>query len=142
MPNRKSGVASIMEDLHDTMHDPAMDEAYHKQVKSMSDKHPTEIRCPEQCLMFQQIMDQMYKTHLAKNQDYSPYNINATGRVGLVTRLWDKMARLMSLEGFDIKTGEYTGPKDAVNESVEDTLLDLANYAIIARIHRAGKWGK
>lgn len=30
----------------------------------------------------------------------------------------------------------------AVNESVEDTLLDLMNYANILSTLRAGKWGK
>lgn len=65
-----------------------------------------------------------------------------TGFVGLLTRIWDKTARLMSLGGFDIGTGKYTMEKEAKNESIEDTLIDLANYAIIALIYRRGKWGK
>jgi hypothetical protein len=48
----------------------------------------------------------------------------------------------MNLSGFDIRTGEYTEPKEAKNESVDDTLLDLANYAIIALLVRKGKWGQ
>lgn len=48
----------------------------------------------------------------------------------------------MNLMGFDIGTGEFTNPKDPKNESIDDTLLDLANYAIITMILRKGKWGK
>ena len=105
--------------------------------------HPTEEKYPEQCAAFKAITSGMYRVHLDKNADYSPYNINATGEIGVITRIWDKVARLMSLSGFDIGTGEYKKPETApLNESIEDTLLDLANYAIIAKIHREGKWGK
>ena len=104
--------------------------------------HITEAKCPEQVAEFRKIVDEMYYVHLQKNADYSPYNINGTGAVGLATRLWDKAARFMSLSGFDIGTGEYTAEKEAKNESIEDTLIDMANYAIIALIHRRNKWGK
>jgi len=104
--------------------------------------HPTEKMAPEQCKMFREVIERMYSTHLDKNQDYSKYNILATGFHGVVTRIWDKTARLMSLAGFNIGTGEYTGEKSAKNESIEDTLIDLANYAVIALILRRNKWGK
>ena len=136
------GAASIREDMQDTMHDPAMDDVHRKEIEINAKKHPTEIRCPEQCLEFRRILEEMYRTHLDKNQDYSPYNIGATGEVGLTTRLWDKMARLMSLMGFNIHTGAYTGAQAAKGESVDDTLVDLGVYSIIHRIYRAGKWGK
>jgi hypothetical protein len=60
-----------------------------------------------------------------------------------VVRLWDKMARLLSLEGFNIEVKflGYTGPKAARNESLDDTLIDLANYAIILKLLREGNWG-
>ena len=89
-----------------------------------------------------EIIQKLYNVHLDKNLDYSPHNITATGEVGLTTRLWDKMARLMNLQGFDISTGKFSGQKEAKNESIDDTLVDLANYAIIALIYRSGKWGK
>lgn len=104
--------------------------------------HPTEQKCPEQCEEFRKIIETMYQLHLQKNADYSPHNVLATGFLGLVTRVWDKTARLMNLTGFDIGSGKYLGPKTATNESLEDTLLDLANYAIIGLILRRGKWGK
>ena len=104
--------------------------------------HITEQKCPNQTQEFKAILKRMYDVHLDKNADYSPQNILGTGMVGLTTRMWDKMARLMSLEGFNIATGEYKGEREAKNESVDDTLLDLANYAVIALIYRQGKWGK
>lgn len=104
--------------------------------------HPTEKRFPEQCAEFKRITERMYQLHLDKNADYSPYNVLATGNVGVITRLWDKMARLMSLTGFDIGTGKLNPSKEPKNESVEDSLFDMANYAIIAQILRKGKWGK
>jgi hypothetical protein len=48
----------------------------------------------------------------------------------------------MNLYGFDITTGEFKGKKSPKNESIEDNLLDLANYAIIALVLQRGKWGK
>lgn len=104
--------------------------------------HPIEVKSPEQCKEFRRIIEEMYQVMLQKNQDYSPMNILGTGTVGVTTRIWDKVARLMNLSGFDIRTGEYTEPKEAKNESIDDTLLDLANYAIIALLVRKGKWGK
>lgn len=104
--------------------------------------HITEVRFPEQCAEFKSILDGMYRVHLDKNADYSPMNILATGMVGLMTRIWDKVARLMNLTGFNIQEGTYGETKEPKNESVEDSLLDLANYAVIALILRRGKWGK
>jgi 5'(3')-deoxyribonucleotidase len=105
--------------------------------------HPTEQRCPRQTHGFRQIVDRLYAVHLDKNADYSPANILGTGEIGGVVRLWDKMARLLSLEGFNIEVKflGYTGPKAARNESLDDTLIDLANYAIILKLLREGNWG-
>lgn len=111
---------------------------------STKDKHPTEVKYPNQCKQFKKMLDSMYATHLDKNLDYSPMNVLGTGELGTVVRLWDKMARLMSLYGFEIymtKAGEYTKPKVPKNESVEDTLEDMANYAVILNILRSGNWG-
>ena len=107
--------------------------------------HPTEIRCPTQVQAFMSQLSHMYRVHMDKNADYSPANIMGTGELGTVVRLWDKMARLMSLYGFDLelsKPSKYTAPKDAKNESVEDTFADLANYGIIAKLLKDGTWGK
>jgi hypothetical protein len=106
--------------------------------------HPTEVRCPEQAFAFRKTIGKMYRTHLDKNADYSPANILGTGQVGLITRLWDKMARIMNLSGFKLTVveSEYVQPKIPKNESIEDTLLDMAVYAIIGLLLRWNKWGK
>jgi hypothetical protein len=106
--------------------------------------HPTEVSCPAQAEAFIATAMQMYRLHLRKNADYSPANILGTGEVGLVTRIWDKVARLMSLTGFkvEVTATHHAAPKKPQNESVEDTLLDLANYSIITHIFRKGLWGK
>ena len=85
----------------------------------------------------------MYRTYLKKSRDYSTANILGTGQIGVTVRLWDKMARLLNLMGFNLKvqTCEYTAVKAPNNESVDDNLLDLANYALIFKLLREGKWG-
>lgn len=106
--------------------------------------HPTEIMYPEQTKRFKEILDEMYKTHLDKNADYSSWNINGTGLVGLVVRFWDKTARIMSLSGFDIGSGIFSGAKKNLveDESIIDSFKDAGVYSIIARIYAEGKWGK
>jgi hypothetical protein len=99
-------------------------------------------RYPEQTAAFEEIIQNMLATYKLKMEDYSPWNMKGTGELGAMTRLWDKTARLMNLMGFDIGTGKFTAWKDPKNESIDDTLLDLANYAIITMILRKGKWGK
>ena len=107
-------------------------------------KHITEERCPEQAAGFKEIVEKMYQVHLDKNADYSPANILGTGEIGIVVRMWDKMARLMNLLGFEIEVNfvGYREPKDAKNESVDDTFMDMAVYSIIAQLYRKGKWGR
>lgn len=71
-----------------------------------------------------------------KHQDYGPYNIaHAPGGAmnGLLVRMHDKMARLENLY--------YHRKSDTPNfESIEDTLLDLSNYAIIGLLVQRGQW--
>ena len=106
--------------------------------------HPTEILCPNQAKTFAEILGQMYRTHLQKNADYSPANILATGEVGLVTRLWDKIARLLNLTGlhFKIESQSFDVPRSPKNESIDDTYMDAAVYSIIGLLLRKGVWGK
>jgi len=108
------------------------------------DLHPTEIRNPIQAEGFRNTVMQMYRLHLKKNADYSPANILGTGWIGLVTRLWDKMARMMNLAGFkiEIASSEFCTPKVPKNESIDDTLIDMAVYAVIGQLLRRGEWGR
>ena len=74
---------------------------------------------------FMDITTDMAKTYAAKNHDYGnsfERSCNKFGIIASVVRLGDKMNRLESLA---VKKAEV---KD---ESIKDTLLDLANYAIM-----------
>ena len=84
--------------------------------------------------------DDLYLIHnelatimLKKHEDYGPMNIaGAPGGAmnGLRVRMYDKLARLSHL-----------GDNDTPNyESIEDTLIDLANYAIIGLLVQRGQW--
>lgn len=104
----------------------------------------TEVNSPNQCRAFREQIGIMYRTHLSKNQDYSAANILATGQVGLVTRLWDKTARLMNLTGIKFKYvlhESVSPPKNPKHESILDTFDDLAVYAIIGKLLFRGVWG-
>lgn len=71
---------------------------------------------------------------LQKHNDYGPKNISdAPGGAlnGLLVRMHDKQSRLRHLH-------EHGGA--AVDEPLEETLLDLANYALIGVLVLRGKW--
>ena len=75
---------------------------------------------------------------LKKHKDYGPKNISeAPGGAmnGLLVRMHDKMARLKNLT----YVSKYNKPQF---ESVEDTLSDLANYAIIGLLVLRGQIGR
>lgn len=117
----------------------------HKAGPLVLEPHMVVKRSPEQCLTFLEIVMAQYRLHLDKNADYSPANILGTGEVGVAVRLWDKIIRFMSLFGFNVAVSQsatYSPPREPKNESITDTLLDMANYAVIALILREGKWGK
>lgn len=108
-------------------------------------RHPTEIRAPQQARAFLETVMQMYRVHLDKNADYSPANIMGAGEIGVMTRLWDKIARLMNLTGFRFVIAEpatFASPSAPKNESIEDNLIDAAVYPIIWKLLRRGVWGK
>lgn len=81
--------------------------------------------------MFKHITTQMEQTYSAKNHDYGDSFSETMAEFGLVVavaRLMDKMSRLKSFaklcpEAMKVKT-----------ESIEDTLLDLANYAVMTLV--------
>lgn len=74
---------------------------------------------------FMDITTNMAETYAAKNHDYGnsfEYSCNKFGIIAAIVRLGDKMNRIESLA--------YKKAK-VKNESIKDTLLDLANYAIM-----------
>lgn len=76
---------------------------------------------------FRQIVNEMADVYEKKNNDYGDSTTDTYlryGSVSFLTRLRDKLNRLDSLL--------VNGNKHMVaDEKVEDTLLDLANYAVI-----------
>lgn len=74
---------------------------------------------------FTEITSNMAKTYAAKSHDYGnsfEQSLDKFGLVASVVRLGDKMNRIESL------TKKEAQVKD---ESIKDTLLDMANYAIM-----------
>lgn len=82
---------------------------------------------------FDEVVKKMRDTIEAKNQDYGDDNIGRLGEKGCFVRMADKVARLKQLI-WDDKEGKVA------DETVEDTLMDLANYAIITVLLRRKKW--
>ena len=90
-----------------------------------------------------QFEDDVLKTYeeartilLSKHADYGPLNIaNAPGGAlnGLRVRMHDKTARINHL----IDNSKYKNPE---HESLRDSFLDLANYAMIALLVIDGHW--
>ena len=76
--------------------------------------------------LFAQTLENMLITHEAKNHDYgNSFDITCDtfGIVAALVRMWDKLNRLTSLS--------KTQDRKVVDEKIEDTLLDLANYAVM-----------
>jgi hypothetical protein len=71
---------------------------------------------------------------IRKHRDYGPRNISQSpgGPLnGLRVRMHDKLARINHL----VETGA-----DPQNESLHDSFIDLANYAVIALLVLDGEW--
>jgi hypothetical protein len=69
-----------------------------------------------------------------KQQDYGPGNIAAFGEIGVLVRSNDKIERLKNLW----TTGRLQD--GAVNESADDSWMDLSNYGLIAALVRKNLW--
>ena len=77
---------------------------------------------------FEKILQKMLETYKAKNADYGnsfDKTLNEFGLVAATVRLSDKMDRIKMLTKNEAKV---------LDESIEDTLLDLANYSVMALV--------
>ena len=88
--------------------------------------------------LFEVDADSIYASNMAvlikKHRDYGPKNISQSpgGALnGLRVRMHDKMARINNLIDSGVK------PE---NESLYDSFMDLANYAVIAQMVLEGLW--
>ena len=85
----------------------------------------------DKSVLFSKITDQMTKTYEAKNHDYGnafSKSVDEFGVVAAAVRMNDKMERIKSLVKL---TPEQMKVKE---ESLQDTLLDLANYAVMTLV--------
>jgi hypothetical protein len=81
-----------------------------------------------------QLYDRITALLLEKRAGYGTANLNTTGELGIAVRLIDKAHRLYNVEMMNA-----TG--DTVPVSDEDTLLDIAGYALIALYRKEhGLW--
>lgn len=74
---------------------------------------------------YQQIINKLYKTYVDKNHDYGNSFDDTCDEFGLIApviRINDKIKRCKSI----LKNNNFK-----VNESLEDTISDLANYCIM-----------
>lgn len=84
------------------------------------------------------IYTQNLETLDGKQRDYGDANLTKYGEMGVEVRMSDKWSRLTNLL-------KHEGANDAgphVRESIEDTLLDLSNYALILYVMRKRLWPK
>lgn len=75
------------------------------------------------------ILDEMRDTYIDKNSDYGDSfdkTIDEFGLVAPAIRMSDKLNRFKKL---------IKAQQNVKDESIEDTLLDLANYAVLTLMH-------
>lgn len=82
---------------------------------------------------FSQVNDELLTMFLKKHHDYGKGNILDTKELGIAFRVSDKLNRLKFL---------LSNNKIPNNESVEETWIDIAVYAVIAVMYRRGWFQK
>ena len=75
-----------------------------------------------------EVTSELKELMVRKQADYGHQNITDFGEYGVLVKANDKICRLKNL----------LGKKEPKNESIEDSWIDLANYAIIALMLRKG----
>ena len=104
-----------------------------------------EEKYPEMINEFADITHDMLNLFCMKQQDYGPKNIGMGSEVvdtskkvkrsllALSVRINDKVQRLLNLT---------MNNQEPNNESLEDTFIDIANYAVMSIIVQRKLWGK
>jgi hypothetical protein len=114
------------------------------------------------------VMVRMFKLMQEKQRGYGKSNISKAGLHGLFTRATDKIERAKNIVGDPVETvdkirsmldampddpttGELdaavsatyslVNPQQFAEESIEDTLIDLANYGLIMYMVQSDSWG-
>lgn len=82
------------------------------------------IACPTSLLDAENVADHVHGVLVRKQMDYGHENIRRFGRIGLIVRMQDKVARLENL----IARGAAEDPQ---NESLFDNVVDVMGYSAI-----------
>jgi len=82
-------------------------------------------------LAFAQVNDEVLKMFLKKHKDYGKGNILSIEELGISMRVLEKSERLKKL---------LLSNNAPVNESIEETWVDIATYAVIAILFRRGQF--
>jgi hypothetical protein len=93
---------------------------------------------------FKEIYDEAFQLLCDKQRRYGNSNIEQLGLHGVISRIGnDKIARAKKfLQGKVVDGQVILDPLDIqTDESLSDTLLDIANYALIAVALKRGVWG-
>jgi len=93
--------------------------------------------------IFTKIFDEAFNLLVERQRKYGPENIRTLGMFGVFSRLAsDKIERVRRGMNGTVVHGEvhleYT---DFGDESFDDALLDIANYALIMLCLKRGLWG-
>ena len=76
---------------------------------------------------FEQVNQELLEMFLSKHRDYGKGNILSNGELGIAMRVSEKVERLKHLL--------MSGQKPS-NETIEETWVDVAVYAVIAVLYR------
>lgn len=79
------------------------------------------------------LLQALFEVFKKKQASYGPGNIAGFGEKGCLIRAYDKMQRLKRLTWDNVLD-------PLQDETIDDTLLDLADYALIMLLVRHGHW--
>ena len=119
-----------------------------KTTKTIEEQYP---ECTDELM---KNFDKAYELWCRKQADYGSSNITLglnisstnpslrthnviLAQLGLVIRMNDKIQRLINLYKKQVFSSEVNH-----NESIEDTCIDIMNYANMLNVVRKGKWGR
>ena len=94
---------------------------------------------------FHAIFDQAFGILVERQRKYGPENVRSLGTFGVFSRLaFDKIERIKRAMNGRVEHGEIVLEEttDFGDESFEDALFDVANYALILVALRRGVWGR
>lgn len=96
--------------------------------------------------VFEDIFKEAFDLLIERQRKYGPENISGQGLYGIITRIADdKISRVRTAMNGQVVNGKVViNPIEdrEAEDTFEDALLDIANYALIALALKRGLWGK